>query len=228
MFPNWRRTGVTSAALILGLLALSAAEAPAQSLFGSIFESLGIRQQRPAEPAPQAYAPAQPGFDERYPAPDAPRYDRPAADAGISGGGATHCIRLCDGRHFPGAALRRRRAAREDVQRALPGGANQGLLRQRSDAVGRGGRHALRRPAERVGLSRAHRSRLLLHRQRAWRPRPDRYRVRSDLALRRRGRDRDRAGRLQRHAALTRTGKRTSRRSTARASMATSSASSRN
>ena len=100
MFPNWRRTVVSSAALILGLLALSAAEAPAQSLFGSIFESLGIRQQRPAEPAPQAYAPAQPGFDERYPAPDA-RYDRPAADVGISGGGATHCIRLCDGRHFP-------------------------------------------------------------------------------------------------------------------------------
>jgi hypothetical protein len=101
VFPNGRRTGVTSAALIIGLLMLSAADAPAQSLFGSIFESLGIRQQRPAEPAPQAYAPSQPGLDERYPAPDAPRYDRPAADAGIGGGSATHCIRLCDGRHFP-------------------------------------------------------------------------------------------------------------------------------
>ena len=101
MFPNWRRTGLTSAALIAGMLAFAAGDAAAQNFFGSIFESLGIRQQRQSEPAPQAYAPAQPGFDERYPAPDAPRYDRPAADAGISGGSAIHCIRLCDGRHFP-------------------------------------------------------------------------------------------------------------------------------
>ena len=49
----------------------------------------------------EAYAPAQPGFDERYPPADMPRADRPSADAGIGGGSSAHCIRLCDGRHFP-------------------------------------------------------------------------------------------------------------------------------
>ena len=46
-----------------------------------------------------AYAPAQPGLDERFASPDFG--DRPARPAAAHGAASAYCVRLCDGKYFP-------------------------------------------------------------------------------------------------------------------------------
>ncbi len=94
-------------AALFAALAVPIPEASAQGLFGTIFGSLGGSPRPPARtyaPSVRGYAPTQPGqlFGNWFFSPDSgDRLNRPTGDAGISGGSSTHCVRLCDGRHFP-------------------------------------------------------------------------------------------------------------------------------
>ena len=121
---------------------------------------------------------------------------RPAKRA-ASATASVYCVRTCDGRYFP---LQRHAGTSpaESVQVVLPGRQDHGVLRQQDRHRGGAERHALRRPRQRVRLSRQGERRLLVQRQGRARARPRRCVRRSDAASRRHRCDRRGPCRLQR------------------------------